>query len=240
MFLSSYPDTAGDTDSVYPLSLYVRIDAHTTLDQIKESWDEIKYWGDYIRRNQGAQMGGWKDNFLYDLHEKNLNGKGYGTLAKEANEKVEKSLRLKINSEIWIKDVRQELQESFPNVFSKIIKNLEFAFRLPPAIRKFKLDKIHKENPIRSLANIPETNPFDKYDLQALEILMALKFKKTEGEILISKAMEDIKQGNDMKKMISEGKIRETLRSWRKNTTIHLPAGKGRDKKTFFSQRFGG
>ena len=108
-FLSHYGDTGGK-GSAFPLWLHLRISDTTTLEEIKESWVEIKYWRDYIHRAQMETYATAREKFLADLHTQNMAGTGYRTLAKQVNQRLETLLHSEASNQKWIKKFEKELR----------------------------------------------------------------------------------------------------------------------------------
>ena len=69
------------------------IDTQTTLDAIKSYWPMIKKYRDVLRKGQGPWTFDARTLWCKELHEENLQGRGYGTLAKNCNRDIEQLLK---------------------------------------------------------------------------------------------------------------------------------------------------
>jgi hypothetical protein len=223
-FLSLYRDTGGESDSVYPISLHLRIDDETTIDQIGEWWKEIKYWRDYIRRAQGAPMGGPRERFLFKLHSKNLAGHGYGSLAKALNEEVEVILRSEANKKNWLLQFEEDIREYItknalpPTSFEKIFYEIRWKLiRLKLRQGEDVIPALYQKFRFKSLLDPGVKNqPFFSLRNEAESILKNLGFKKVIFNRYIEDAIQHLKKGQNIKKIVTAKRIRETLRWWRK------------------------
>jgi len=222
MFLSLFVDTVGEKDTVYPLRLYLGIDDGTTLEELKEGWGEIKYWRDYIRKAQGAQMGGPKEEFLFDLHTQNMTGQGYGSLAKDVNKRLENILRNEISGRKWVKQFEEEVQEYLSHQkeglvnFSKIKRQVQYSFSdNDPEKKQFWLARAYKAAPIKTLLEVPQVNPYTAYESIAQSILLYLGFDSAKSQKGIEECLKDINDGRNMRKIVTANTIRERLRWWR-------------------------
>ena len=71
----------------------IAIDTQTTLDAIKSYWPMIKKYRDVLRKGQGPWTFDARTLWCKELHEENLQGRGYGTLAKDCNRIIEQLLK---------------------------------------------------------------------------------------------------------------------------------------------------
>jgi len=258
MFLSNF-DEMGGKSTTFPISLYLGIYDATTLEEIKKGWAEIKHWRNYLHHAEGdknLEIGG---NYLFDLHTKNMAGTGYGGLAKEINQRIEKLLSWEASNKKWIKKFEKELhsylskkdgngnkktshssrgkkkeagtilsKEPPSSDFSRIRQNFQLSYAAGTLERKKRwLDEVYQETPLKCLNSIPEKHPYINLELEALAILSNLGYTKEQGEERIKTALQAITEGRTMKNIVTNLKVRETLRWWRNKYGHPSPGGAG-------------
>jgi hypothetical protein len=256
MFLSDYDEMMGTRMSTYPIALYLGISDATTLEEIKASWKEIKYWQNHIHHTQKDKNPEVGEDFLFDLHTKNMAGTGYGGLEKEINQKLEMLLGLEASNKKWIKKFEKELRAYLSKkAAASNIKtsgsprghNKEVGTKLssePPSsafsrirqnfrnsynlkYKKLWLEQVYKDAPLKCLNSIPKERPDISLEPEALAILSNLGYKREQGEECIKTALQAIAKGRTMKNIVMAKKVRETLRSWRNKYGLPSPGKKG-------------
>ena len=218
----------------YPVTFYIGIDDDTTQEDIKRNWAMIKYWRDYIHKAQRSTNPAPGEDLFYDVHTKNMDGHGYGSLAKVLNQTIEHFLRLAVINKQWVEAFEAELQSYLPRNADDTFSNIKLRFS------NLYLSK-DPEKEIRSIAasfgatqmkcldSIPKENPYAYYRnvVAALNLLEKLGFKESERNGHINTATEDIARKRTMKKIVTASNVRETLRWWRSKYGYPSPGNTG-------------
>ena len=254
LFLSRSGDTGENEVATYPLSLYLRIDDGTTIQKIKKHWAQIRYWRDYVKRAQGPDKG---EDFLLNLHTKNMAGTGYGALAKEVSRDLEAVLRSAVSNNKWVKRFEKELrsylskkeatgnpktgrssgtkkkERAWVSAFAPLTEDFSQISRyvryayFSTEPKKRRLAEVYKIAPIKALDSIPEKNPFANLESEALAVLTKLRYTEKKANESIKTAMQDITERQKMTPMVTANHVRETLRWWRNKYDYPSPGKTG-------------